>query len=261
MENNQNNEPESFIIQNVTLGHHYISDIRLQFEPLGVIDLTWEDTKIVKASKDLRNSIRQGLLKQITPAQWETILDKQSNKERRELLAQQKKNAYQTMEVDGKQLQVETLDANKTYNQSTEVSTAGYANDSLSYAVAFDIAQMQSEMNGEELSAEEFAEKVQQNPALVPNLLAQQKNLAANSSSSGKRSAAYVAQAPSEAMGNTEVQKLEMTNMSRDNYIAGGDFQILDAIDPDGDLDPIADVIDLEFADDEGSEKGTVRRV
>ena len=33
------------------------------------------------------------------------------------------------------------------------------------------------------------------------------------------------------------------------------------AIDPDGDLDPIADVIDLEFADDEGSEKGTVRRV
>ena len=142
MENNQNNEPESFIIQNVTLGHHYISDIRLQFEPLGVIDLTWEDTKIVKASKDLRNSIRQGLLKQITPAQWETILDKQSNKERKELLAQQKKNAYQTMEVDGKQLQVETLDANKTYNQSTEVSTAGYANDSLSYAVAFDIAQM-----------------------------------------------------------------------------------------------------------------------
>ena len=116
-------------------------------------------------------------------------------------------------------------------------------------------------MNGEELSAEEFAERVQQNPALVPNLLAQQKNLAANSSSSGKRSAAYVAQAPSEAMGNTEVQKLEMTNMTRDNYIAGGDFQILDAIDPDSDLDPIADVIDLEFADDEGSEKGTVRRV
>jgi hypothetical protein len=116
-------------------------------------------------------------------------------------------------------------------------------------------------MNGEELSEEEFAVRVQQNPGLVPNLLAQQKNIAANSSSSGKRSAAYVAQAPSEAMGNTEVQKLEMTNMSRDNYIAGGDFQILDAIDPDGDLDPIADVIYLEFADDEGSEKGTVRRV
>ena len=118
---------------------------------------------------------------------------------------------------------------------------------------------MQSEMNGDELTAEEFAERVQQNPSLVPNLLAQQKNLAANSSSSGKRSNAYVAQAPSDPLGNTEVQKLQMTNMTRDNYIAGGDFQILDG--PDADLDPIADVIDLEFADDEGSEKGSVRRI
>jgi len=261
MENSTaNQEPESFIIQNVTMSHHYVSDIRLQFEPLGVIDLTWEDPKVVKASKDLRNSLRHGLLKQITPQQWDTILDKQANRERRELLNQQKQNNLKTMEVDGKQLQVETLDANKAYNQEAQVSTAGYANDSMSYAVAFDIAQMQAEMNGDELTAEEFAERVSNDVNLVGNLLAQQKNLAANSTSSGRRSTAYVATAPDQAMGDTNVQQMQMTNMSRDKYIAGGDFNYLDAPDADMD-DAIADVIDLEMVDDEGSEKGSVRRI
>ena len=82
--------PESFIIQNVTLGPHYVSDLRIQFDPLAVVDLTWEDPKIVKASKDLRNSLRMGLLKQISQQQWETILEKQSFKEKKELLKQQK---------------------------------------------------------------------------------------------------------------------------------------------------------------------------
>jgi hypothetical protein len=51
-----------------------------------------------------------------------------------------------------------------------------------------------------------------------------------------------------------------MTNMSRDKYIAGGDFNYLDAPDTDMD-DAIADVIDLEMVDDDGSEKGSVRRI
>lgn len=261
MENSTaNQEPESFIIQNVTMSHHYVSDIRLQFEPLGVIDLTWEDPKVVKASKDLRNSLRHGLLKQITPQQWDTILDKQANRERKELLNQQKQNNLKTMEVDGKQLQVETLDANKAYNQEAQVSTAGYANDSMSYAVAFDIAQMQAELTGDELTAEEFAERVSNNPDLVGHLLSQQKNLTANSTSSGKRSTAYVATAPDQALGNTTIQQMQMTNMSRDKYIAGGEFNYLDAPDSDMD-DAIADVIDLEMVDDDGSEKGSVRRI
>ena len=38
-------EPESFIIQNVTMNYQYISDIRLQLDPLQVEDLTWWDAK------------------------------------------------------------------------------------------------------------------------------------------------------------------------------------------------------------------------
>ena len=53
MENTQSTEPESFIIQNVTLSPHYVSDIRLQFDPLAVIDLTWEDGKAIRASRSI----------------------------------------------------------------------------------------------------------------------------------------------------------------------------------------------------------------
>jgi hypothetical protein len=41
MNESVNQEPESFIVQNVTLGPHYVSDIRLNFGPLQAIDLTW----------------------------------------------------------------------------------------------------------------------------------------------------------------------------------------------------------------------------
>jgi hypothetical protein len=68
MENNT--DPESFIIQNVTLGPHFVSDVRLNFGPLQAIDLTWEDAKVIKASKDLRNSLRLGLIKQISAEQF-----------------------------------------------------------------------------------------------------------------------------------------------------------------------------------------------
>ena len=41
MNESVNPEPESFIVQNVTLGPHYVSDIRLNFGSLQAIDLTW----------------------------------------------------------------------------------------------------------------------------------------------------------------------------------------------------------------------------
>ena len=78
-------EPESFIVQNVTMSYHWISDIRLQFDPLAVIDLTWEDPKFIKASKDLRNALRQGYLRQISQEEWDKKQEKQLAKDRKEL--------------------------------------------------------------------------------------------------------------------------------------------------------------------------------
>ncbi len=246
MNESVNQEPESFIVQNVTLGPHYVSDIRLNFGPLQAIDLTWEDPKVVKASKDLRNSLRLGLLRKISPDQFDSIEERAAIKGKKELLKQQSNNNLRTVDVDGKTIEAESIDAEKAYSNKNNVTTAGYANDSLSYAMALDIAQTQAELQGEDLSVEQFAEKVQRNPGIINQLLAQQKNLDANSSVSGveTRGRAFVAEPPSDAVRGSSVREVEMTNYNRDRRVAGADFNYNDNGD-DG-YDAIADAIDLE---------------
>ena len=260
MNESVNQEPESFIVQNVTLGPHYVSDIRLNFGPLQAIDLTWEDPKVVKASKDLRNSLRLGLLRKISPDQFDSIEERAAIKGKKELLKQQNNNNLRTVDVDGKTIEAESIDAEKAYSNKNNVTTAGYANDSLSYAMALDIAQTQAELQGEDLSVEQFAEKVQRNPGIINQLLAQQKNLDANSSVSGveTRGRAFVAEPPSDAVRGSSVREVEMTNYNRDRRVAGADFNYNDNGD-DG-YDAIADAIDLEADMGEG-EEGSIRRV
>jgi hypothetical protein len=261
MNESVNQEPESFIVQNVTLGPHYVSDIRLNFGPLQAIDLTWEDPKVVKASKDLRNSLRLGLLRKISPDQFDSIEERAAIKGKKELLKQQSNNNLRTVDVDGKTIEAESIDAEKAYSNKNNVTTAGYANDSLSYAMALDIAQTQAELQGEDLSVEQFAEKVQKNPGIINQLLAQQKNLDANSSVSGveTRGRAFVAEPPSDAIKGSSVREVEMTNYNRDRRVAGADFNYLDTPEDDG-YDAIADAIDLE-ADMGDGEEGSIRRV
>jgi len=260
MNESVNQEPESFIVQNVTLGPHYVSDIRLNFGPLQAIDLTWEDPKVVKASKDLRNSLRLGLLRKISPEQFDSIEEKAAIKGKKELLKQQSNNNLRTVDVDGKTIEAESIDAEKAYKSKNDVTTAGYANDSLSYAMALDIAQTQAELQGEDLSVEQFAERVQKNPGIINQLLAQQKNLDANSSVSGveTRGRAFVAEPPNDAIRGSSVREVEMTNYNRDRRVAGADFDYNDTGD-DG-YDAIADAIDLEADMGEG-EEGSIRRV
>jgi hypothetical protein len=261
------NEPETFIIQNVTLSPHYVSDIRLQFDPLSVIDLTWEESKAIRASKDLRNSLRTGILRKISQEQWDKILEKQTIREKKELLRQQQNDNLRTIEVDGEEKQVEMIDVEKgNSNKENTVSTAGYANDSMSYAVALDIAQQQAELRGDELSVEEFAERVKNNPNLVPQLISQARNLAENSTVSGdsRRGKAYVAYQADEN-GSTSIKQMNMTNLNRDGYIASGldinQTPIKDAVNLDADYDdlPVAEAIDLEDSGD--MDKGSVRRL
>jgi hypothetical protein len=261
MNESVNQEPESFIVQNVTLGPHYVSDIRLNFGPLQAIDLTWEDPKVVKASKDLRNSLRLGLLRKISPEQFDTIEERAAIKGKKELLKQQSNNNLRTVDVEGKTIEAESIDAEKAYKSKNDVTTAGYANDSLSYAMALDIAQTQAELQGEDLTVEQFAERVQRNPGVINQLLAQQKNLDANSSISGveTRGRAFVAEPPNDAIKGSSVREVEMTNYNRDRRVAGADFNYLDTPEDDG-YDAIADAIDLEADMGEG-EEGSIRRV
>ena len=85
LEENVNSEPETFIVQNRTPGPHFVSDIKLNFDPEEVIDLTWEDPRTIKSSKDLRNSLRMGYLKKISQIEWDGILERQAIKDRNEI--------------------------------------------------------------------------------------------------------------------------------------------------------------------------------
>lgn len=257
----ETNEPKSFIVQNVTLGPHYVSDIRLNFAPLQAIDLTWEDAKVVKASKDLRNSLRMGLLKQISVEQFESIEERAAQKEKKELLRQQNNERLTKMDVDGRELEVETIDAERAYNPDKTVSTAGYANDSLSYAMALDIAQKQAELRGDELSVEQFADQVRRDPGVVNRMISMQRNMQANSSVSGdeRRGRAYVATPSNDPTQGTQVQEMRMTSLNNNNRV---DFNYDDIPDlNDIDDGPIAEAIDLEGLDDNGDEKGSFKRV
>lgn len=257
--------PKSLILQNVTLGPHFVSDLKLTWGPLEVIDLTWEDPLTIQKSKDLRNSIRKGLLREITREQWEEILERQAAKERAELLRKQKSGRTRNIDVDGKSFEADSFDAASVGKNNAEVSTAGYANDSLTYAVAFDIAQTEAELRGELLMAEDFAARVEADPNYINRLMSVR-----NASVSGdpRRGNAYVAQPPSAWGQSTSVQPTRMTNLNNDGYIAGANAAYapnpLDH-DPEGDWDDngIADEIDLtgEINSEEGpQEKGSVKR-
>jgi hypothetical protein len=91
--------------------------------------------------------------------------------------------------------------------------------------------------------------------------MSQYKNMESNASVSGdtRKGRAYVATAPDSFDERTAVKELQMSNVTRDGYLAGSDIDYLDA--PSDYEDGIADVIDLEAGDDLGSEKGSVRRV
>ena len=257
MENLQPQEEHSFIVQNVTLGPHYISDIRIQFDALEVIDLTWEDPMAIKKSKDLQNSLRKGILKQITKDQWERILDRQSAKEKNELLKSKSTKQTETFEIDGKQLEVEMIDAQKSYKGSDTVTTSGHANDSLSYATALDIVQAQAEIQGREVTAEDFAEMVSKDSGLVPRLLSQNLSAVSGDTRTGK---AYVATAPNSYADQTQVSQVRMTNFNKEGYMATPSNDLSSNADFFTEDDPIAMEIDLSSDGDESSDGG-IRRL
>ena len=197
-----------------------------------------------------------GYLRQITAAEFETIEQKAAIKEKKELMRQQKNSNLSTVDIDGKTYEAEQIDAEKASRVNKDVvSTAGYANDSLSYAMALDIAQTKAQLGGEDLSVEDFAERVQRDPGIVNKLLSEQKYLDNMSVTSGdpNRAKAYVTQPPTNTLGGTNVQKMQMSNQPGKSTV---DF------DYDGGDDDyaIADAIDLE-SEIGSDEKGSIRRV
>lgn len=217
--NNKNNKNrEDFIIQNVTPGPLYVSDIKLSMGPLEVIDLTYRDADEIRASQDLRASLRTGFLRQITRAEAERSADQRTAKMRKDVAKLQQRAKTQTIEVDGKTLEVEPLNVDRTDSgkMSEQVTTAGHANDPFSYTVALEIAQNQAELRGDTLSIEDFYEMVSRDPDLVGRLIKNNTEMITPLSSQYSKnkddvdSGAYFAQAPDNS-GESNVGKQKMS--------------------------------------------------
>jgi hypothetical protein len=171
----QSSDRDSTIIQNITLGYHFVSDIKLQWGPKEVKDLTWEDPIMIKKSKDLKDSLRSGILKQLTEDEYEKTMQLQYQREKKQLLKdQQNKTQLENVQIEelNKEFMADTFDVSEARRKSSnELDITGAANHPMSYVTAFEIAQAQAAEKGDTLTAEEFSYLVENNPKIVPSLL------------------------------------------------------------------------------------------
>ena len=162
---NQEKE-EVFIVQNVTQGPVCISDLGkkgLTIPALSIHDLSTNDDEEVKKSAGLKSAIRQGLLRWVTKDYAERQEVKKSETARQSIIDELKKEKVRYDDEAPESLTAEEL--------TSEISTAGQANDPVSYAIAFDVWSSQETLRGRDGSPEEFRDKVNDNPSLIKSLI------------------------------------------------------------------------------------------
>lgn len=259
---------ESFFVQNVTPGHHYVTDMGLHFEPFEVKDLLTEDPAMLKKSRDIRKSLALGTLVKISREEADDLLEMEiallQAEQRKE--ASQRQNSSTVVNVDGKQVVADTFDAARgggAQDKSGLVSTAGYANDHSSYAQAFQNMRTAYANQGRTLTARDFGQMVQENPDLVRNNM----NTTNSGSWSGdpNRGRATYALPSMDGEPTVPVQS-NMTNFNRDQRLAGSTYaNMVSQADLNPDL-PYAEEIDVLAEGDaydieeEQQKKGAVRR-
>jgi len=224
MDNSVVEDRPSFIVQNITPFYHVCSDINLTWGPREVKDLTWEDPMIIKRSSNLKNSLREGTLRQLNEAEYEKTVQLQYEKEKKQLLRDQKnKNEYRNLKVDDKEFMADTFDPLTARKKTDSIDITGTANHPMSYVAAFEIAQNIATERGDLLTAEEFSTMVESNPKIVPALLASTRQAEAEASNKS----VYYAVPMNEGNTTTGVVKTSMKNLNRDARM-GSDFGELD---------------------------------
>lgn len=221
---------ETFIIQNVTSSYHYISDLKLNLGPLEVMDLTHKDPHEIKGSQNLKDSLRAGYVRKITQEAADVASARKTAKMRKDVTKLQQSARTEALEVDGRTLDVEPLNISRTDSSkmSEQVTTAGYANDPLSYAVALEIAQAQAEARGGELSVEEFAEKVAKDSDIVRRLItANTEAVTSAARNSEYDSGAYFAEVDDDT-GKSTVGKKRMSPPPTAQHEDHGGAEVID---------------------------------
>jgi len=260
-------QEESFFVQNVTPGHHFVTDMGIHFQPYEVKDLLTEDPMLLKKSRDIRKSLTLGTLVKISKEEADQLLEMEIA-----LLQQEQRKEVSTREtlvnVDGKQIVADTFDAARAGNtgdKSNLISTAGFANDHSSYALAFQNMRHAYAEQGRTLSARDFGKMTQENPDLVRNYMNRTSSSGVWSGDPGKGRATFAV--PSNGEGDARMPaQANMSNFNRDSRLAGTDYtnMVVDSA-PElpyaeeiiiGDDDDSSDAYDAE----EARMKGSVKR-
>ncbi len=233
---------ETFIVQNITLGYTFVSDIGMQFGPREVKDLTWEDPSLIKRSQDLKSALRKGILKRLTQEEYDKTMELQYMREKK-LLIQESQDApkLKQKKVGDKTMLADTFDVTKASKKTAKLDFTGNANDTHSYATAYEIAHSLASQKGDNLTPEEFGDLVTDDPALVNKLLNYVKQ-----GSSDVNHRAYFATI-GDAGGESIVETDLMSNYNRDKRYAGlQDIDIAPHHARPEDLDLDADDDDLD---------------
>lgn len=178
-----NNNNESSIIQNITSGYVSISDLdsdadgkkkSVTIGPFATLDLSTLNPDRVKRSTNLRDAIRAGYLRPITEEQADNISKQKTRKLREQVTKLQAESELRTVtSADGRDFEAEAINVSRAdaAKMTNEITTAGHANDPVSYAVAFEIAEAQAALRGEDLTAEEFGAMTAKDSDLVRKLI------------------------------------------------------------------------------------------
>lgn len=257
---------ETFFVQNVTPGHHFVSDMNIYFEPFQVRDLLTEDPVLLKKSRDIRKSLMLGTLQKISKDEADKLMEMEVT-----LMQSEQRQEVQSREtlvnVDGKQIVADTFDAARAGNagdKSALVSTAGYANDHSSYAQAFQNLRDAYAAQGKTLSARDFGKMTQDNPDIVRNYMNRTASAGVWSGDPNRGKATYAvplgADGESRAPGQTY-----MSNFNRDSRLAGSDYTDMRMAQAPEDLSfaeeiLISDNDEDDAYDAEENNKGAVKR-
>ncbi len=104
-------EEESFFVQNVTPGHHFVTDMGLHFQPFEVRDLLTEDPTLLKKSRDIQKSLMLGTLVRITRDEADQLLQIEVSLMQAEQRKEAAERQLSTINIGDKQVVADTFDA------------------------------------------------------------------------------------------------------------------------------------------------------
>jgi hypothetical protein len=173
----------TYIVYNPDMSPHIVNDIKLTINGNDFYDLAWENETNIKPSRNLKQSLEDGLLVRITPDEAAYYEKQNKIRRRQEILQnrQQEEDEKRQFQLnDDRTIEAESLNilVNKRFD-------SGLIDDKLTFGMAHKRALENARAKGQVFNSRQFAEDFKNNPSKY-------KNIIKNAVSSGRDSGKYV---------------------------------------------------------------------